>query len=81
MIKTLQQLYPFSFVEKMRVLLYTISQRLVNNTPLGLRECYSLIIYLKKNHIDIEKLSDSIIFDYRNGSSFLKFCLKSAFIF
>lgn len=48
MIKTLQQLYPFSFVEKMRVLLYTISQRLVNNTPLGLRECYSLITYLKK---------------------------------
>ena len=76
MIKTLQQLYPFSFVEKMRVLLYTISQRLVNNTPLGLRECYSLIIYLKNNHIDIEKSSDSIIFDFGNGSSFLKFCLK-----
>lgn len=76
MIKTLQQLYSFSFVEKMRVLLYTFSQRLVNNTPLGLRECYSLIIYLKNNHIDIEKLSDSIIFDYGNGSSFLKFCLK-----
>ena len=76
MIKTLQQLYPFSFVEKMRVLLYTISQRLVNNTSLGLRECYSLIIYLKNNHIDIEKSSDSIIFDFGNGSSFLKFCLK-----
>ena len=76
MIKTLQQLYPFSFIEKIRVLLYTISQRLVNKTPLGLRGCYSLIIYLKKHHINIEKFSDSIIFDYKNGSSFLKFCLK-----
>jgi FkbM family methyltransferase len=75
-LNTLNQLKTFSFYEKIRVLLYTISQRIVNDTPLGLRQCYSLIIYLKKNNIIINKISDSIKFDFKICNSNLKICLK-----
>lgn len=63
--KTLNQISPFSFFEKVRVLTYTIAQRIVTDTPLVLRECYSLVIFLKKNGINVSRKKESIFFDYK----------------
>jgi FkbM family methyltransferase len=76
MINTLKQIKTFSFYEKIKMVLYVVSEYIISKTPQGLKSCYVLVIYLKKHNVTINKVSDSIVFSFNIGKSISKFYLK-----
>lgn len=76
MISYFSKLAPFSFLEKFSVLKFTIGSRLINKIPIGIKNSYLLTNRLLKLDIKVDRINETIRFNYLVNGYKKSFSLK-----
>ena len=76
MISYFSKLALFSFIEKFRILKFTIGSRLINKVPIGIKNSYLLTNRLLKLDIKVDRINETIRFNYLVNGFKQSFYLK-----
>ena len=72
----LSKLEPFNFLEKFSILKFTIGSRLINKIPIGIKNSYLLTNRLLKLDIKVDRINETIRFNYLVNGYKKSFSLK-----